>query len=448
MAAVGLAVQTTEHVHLLKAAMPFQVVSNGTLESIAAAARSLSFKRGDVIYKRGDRADDIFVISRGRVEHVLGPGAGAANLMRLLEAGEVFGWAALLKSQPYRLADSVAMEDTDVLAIDIKALLHVLDANPDAGNVVMSRFATMITRDFSVPEWVAQVRSISRGEPPAQLTGAALTMFRVSQWLRSPRPYLMLVGFALFIGFWYLAVDVWALPRFTELPGPVEVLKEWLSKNPTYGTSIYTANYYWDIWVSCRRIAIGFSLATVLGIPLGLFLGWSRKFREYVFPVFELLRPIPILAWVPLAIVMFTGLETPVIFLTFLAAFYATALNTMLGVESIDEAYFRAGYCLGAGRWQVFRHVVIPGAMPFIFTGLQISMGVAWFSLVAAEMVSGRYGLGYLIMDSYTTVRYPTIIIGMITLGVVGYATSALVRIVGDYLMQWRVRELALGGNT
>ena len=117
----------------------------------------------------------------------------------------------------------------------------------------------------------------------------------------------------------------------------------------------------------------------------------------------------------------------------------------MLGVQSIDESYSRAAYCLGASHRQVFRHIVIPGAMPFIFTGLQISIGVAWFSLVAAEMVSGQYGLGYVINTSYTMVRYPTIIIGMITLGVIGYATSAMVRMLGDHLMQWRVRELALG---
>ena len=182
-------------------------------------------------------------------------------------------------------------------------------------------------------------------------------------------------------------------------------------------------------------------------MPIGLFLGWSERFKEYVFPVFELLRPIPTLAWVPLAIIMFQGSETPVIFLTFLASFYATALNTMLGVESIDEAFIRAAYCLGAKRWQVFHHVIVPGALPFIFTGLQISVGVAWFSLVAAEMVSGQFGLGYVINTSYTMVRYPTIVIGMVTLGAVGYLTSAGVRIVGDYLMQWRVRELALGAG-
>ena len=188
-------------------------------------------------------------------------------------------------------------------------------------------------------------------------------------------------------------------------------------------------------------------MATGLGVPLGLFLGWSKVFREYVFPVFETLRPIPILAWVPLAILMFTGTETPVIFLTFLASFFATALNTMLGVESIDESYSRAARCLGASKWQVFSEVIVPGAMPFIFTGLQISVGVAWFSLVAGEMVSGEFGLGYVINTSYTMVRYPTIVIGMITLGAVGYVTSALVRLVGDYMMQWRVREMALGGR-
>ena len=134
-----------------------------------------------------------------------------------------------------------------------------------------------------------------------------------------------------------------------------------------------------------------FFLATALGVPLGLFMGWSRTFREYVFPIFETLRPISILAWVPLAILMFSGNETPVIFLTFLASFFATALNAMLGVSRVDRRlYVRAAQCLGASRWQVFREVVVPGAMPFIFTGLQISVGVAWFSLVAGEMVSGQ----------------------------------------------------------
>ena len=285
------------------------------------------------------------------------------------------------------------------------------------------------------------------GETVRQATSWELTRHRVSLWLKSPRPYLMLIGFAGFLGFWYLSVEVWKLPRFAEMPGPTQVIREWFSRDPTYGLSIFVDEYYLHIWVSTRRIAIAFFLATAIGVPLGLFLGWSIRFKQFVFPVFELLRPVPPLAWVPLAIVMFHGSETPVIFLTFLASFYATALNTMLGVESIDVSYIRAASCLGAKRWQVFQHVIVPGALPFIFMGLQISVGVAWFSLVAGEMVSGQYGLGYVINTSYTMVRYPTIVIGMVTLGIVGYVTSAAIRLVGTYMMQWRTRELALGAD-
>lgn len=272
-------------------------------------------------------------------------------------------------------------------------------------------------------------------------------VFRFWKWLRSPTPYRMLVGFALFFGTWFLLSEVFRFWRFASLPGPRQVLIEWLNPNPVYGMSLYTPEYYTHVWMSLRRVLIAFVIATGLGVPFGLFLGWSRNFREFTFPVFETLRPIPVLAWVPLAIVMFRADETPVIFLTTLASFYATALNTMLGVQSIDEAYPRAAACLGASKWQIFRHIIIPGALPFIFTGLQISVGVAWFSLVAAEMVSGEYGLGYLINTSYVNVQYVVIIIGMISVGIVGYASSALVRLAGDYLMQWRVRELALGGR-
>ena len=197
---------------------------------------------------------------------------------------------------------------------------------------------------------------------------------------------------------------------------------------------------FWSVW----RVLQAFFWATVLGVPLGLFMGWKRTFRDYTFPVLEIVRPIPVLAWVPVAILIFAGIasrEAPVIFLAFLATFFATVLNTMLGVESIDEVYFRAARCLGSKPHHIFFRVVLPGALPFIFTGLQIGVGVGWFSLVAAEMISGEYGLGFLIWDSYVLSQFPVIIIAMLTLGVVGYVFSAIIRIIGARLMRWADRS-------
>jgi ABC-type nitrate/sulfonate/bicarbonate transport system permease component/CRP-like cAMP-binding protein len=447
---------TAQTMALLRRTMPFQTVSEDLLHQIAKIARWQSYARGDLIYRAGDRADDIYVVASGRVSHRMEQTEGGQPSIKEVTAGGVFGWAAVLQGERRRLASTHCLERTELFQINGEELMRIIGKDNAARDVVMSRFATMISREYSAPRSVvARVPQVESKEAPQAAagtgtgvaTGWALTMFRLSHWIKSPDPYLMVTGFAIMLSLWYLTVEVWRLPRFEDMPGLTAVVTEMFSEDPTYGLSIYTPEFYQHIWVSVRRVGIAFLLATALGVPLGLFMGWSKTFREYVFPVFETLRPIPILAWVPLAILMFQGAESPVIFLTFLASFFATALNTMLGVESIDESYSRAAYCLGASKWQVFREVIIPGAMPYIFTGLQISVGVAWFSLVAGEMVSGEFGLGYVINTSYTMVRYPTIIIGMVTLGAVGYITSALVRMLGDHMMQWRVRELALGGR-
>lgn len=278
-------------------------------------------------------------------------------------------------------------------------------------------------------------------------TGFELTLLRAKRKLKTPSPYLMFFGIGLWLLTYYLLTEGLKVPRFEKLPGPVEVVTEWLSRDPIWGMSLFSEAYHTNIYVSVRRIFIAFSIATGVGVPLGLFMGWSRVFKDYAFPILEILRPIPILAWVPLAIVMFSGFETPIIYLATLASLFVTTLNTMLGVESIDESYFRAAGCLGSKRRHVFWHVVVPGSMPFIFTGLQISVGVAWFSLVAAEMISGDYGLGYMIIDSYMVNTYVSMVMAMITLGFVGWLTSAMVRSAGNRMMQWRVRALALEGR-
>ena len=415
-------------------ALPFETLSAALLDQLAAEAEEIRLPEGGVVYDAGSISDDIYFVQTGAIR--LEPDVQTAGTLpvQIVRPREAFGWTALA---------SQAARRNRAVAVTAAVLLRIPGEN----------FIALLGSDHALQERIAGALADIRGQaayqpaPVRRAEGLGLAMARAALWLRSPAPYLMLLGYALLLGFWYVAVQALHLPRFNEMPGLTDVFQEWFSRNPVYGVSVFTPVYYQHILVSLRRIFIAFTLATVLGVPTGLFMGWSKTFRDYVFPVFELLRPIPPLAWVPLAIIMLPGSELPILYLTFLASFFATALNAMLGVRSIDPVYVQAANCLGASQARVFLTIIVPGALPYIFTGLQISIGVAWFSLVAAEMVSGQFGLGYLINTSYTTVQYPTMIIAMLTLGIVGYASSALVRLAGNWLLGWHKRQLALEGG-
>jgi sulfonate transport system permease protein len=274
-------------------------------------------------------------------------------------------------------------------------------------------------------------------------TSRATVRWRSSRWAAFVEG---LVGLCIFFILWYLLVDLFKVWRFKELPHLVSSVREWLSPNPVYGISLFTSNYYVNILASVERVAIAFSLAVSLGIVIGILSGWSRTFNAFAFPLLELARPIPILAWIPIVLLLSPTREGAVITLTFLAAFFVTILNTLLGVRSIDEAYFRAARSLGFSEWAVLRHIILPGALPYIFVGLQIAMAACWFSLVASEIVAGTAGLGYKIWEAYYYVQFDTMTIMMATLGVCGYVSSMLVRRVGMLLMRWR-SEAIKGGS-
>lgn len=266
---------------------------------------------------------------------------------------------------------------------------------------------------------------------------------RIQRSLRSPRLYQGLLGISVFFLTWYLLVDVFAVWRFGQMPKLVVGVKEWVSRDPVFGVSIFTAEYYRHIWASIFRVLVAFLAATFSGVAIGILMGWRRIFFGLTFPILEILRPIPILAWIPLAIILLPGRELPIIGLTFLAAFFVTILNTLLGVRAIDRVYFRAAESLGFSQWQILWHVIVPGALPHIFVGLQIAMGACWFSLVAAEILSGSAGLGYKVWETYYYVQFPTMVLTMATLGFIGYISSALVRAAGNRMMRWRQELLA-----
>ncbi|HXX68767.1 MAG TPA: ABC transporter permease subunit [Polyangiaceae bacterium] len=398
------------------------------LDAVLLAAEEGETDDGQLVYGETEPVTHLYVVQNGRIR--LERVGSSAEPVRV-GPGQTFGRHVLAGVRGER---ATSEGPSSLVRIPEAALLEALAGKPGRPQSLQAPIGGPAP---AVEGATRRARAAAQGLLRS-LGGNAL------QCLRSPAPYRRLLGYALFFGSWYLAVEAWALPHFNRLPGITEVVHEWLSKDPTFGLSIYTPEYYAHIGSSLRRVGIAFLLATAAGVPIGLGLGASTTFREYVFPVFELLRPVPIPAWIPLAILVFSGAEAPIVFLTLLASFFATALNTFLGVRSIDSKYVLAARCLGATPWQVFRHVIVPGSLPFVLTGLQISMGVAWFSIAAAEMCSGQFGLGYVINTSYTMVKFPTIVIGMLTLGVLGFLTSAIVRLLGERLVVWRARELSM----
>jgi ABC-type nitrate/sulfonate/bicarbonate transport system permease component len=192
--------------------------------------------------------------------------------------------------------------------------------------------------------------------------------------------------------------------------------------------------------MSLYRVAWGFGLAAAVGVPLGLVMGWSRRLRILVEPVVEMLRPVPPLAWIPISILWF-GIGLPsAAFIIFLGAVFPILLNTVAGVQGVSPTLVEAVRTLGAGQGQVVTKVLLPGALPHIFTGLRIGLGIGWMSLVAAEFTGVRsgYGLGYMIMTARDIQRPDLIIAGMAVIGITGLAMDALLRLARRRLLPWR----------
>jgi len=222
--------------------------------------------------------------------------------------------------------------------------------------------------------------------------------------------------------------------NFENIPTPAVVWKQFIALAGT-------EKFYYHIYVSIRRIMIGFSLATLLGVVIGVLMGRFRTMTDIFMPYIEILRPIPAVAWIPLAILMFPTEESSIIYITFLGAFFPIVLNTVHGVEQTPENLIRAAKSLGASNRAILWHVVLPGALPSIMAGLAIGMGVSWFSLLAGEIISGQYGIGYFTWNSYSLVEYPKIIIGMLIIGVLGTLSTLLVKQLSKPFLRWMEKE-------
>jgi ABC-type nitrate/sulfonate/bicarbonate transport system permease component len=235
---------------------------------------------------------------------------------------------------------------------------------------------------------------------------------------------------------WLAGLAAW------EIAGRAGLLSRFIFPWPSllvsaFWNQLLTRDLILDVAWSLARVGGGFLLAAVLGTLLGFAIGLNRSLSKLFDPLFNFLRPIPPVAWIPLAIVWFGLGNGPAFFLTFVAAFFPIVLSSAAGVAGIAKPHFQVAECLQASRWLVFKRVVLPGSLPHVLAGYRIAFGVSWMAVVAAEMIAAKSGLGHLIQVSQDVLRTDLVMVGMILIGMIGLLFDFLFRRAALYFVPW-----------
>lgn len=278
------------------------------------------------------------------------------------------------------------------------------------------------------------------------MNSASSFAFKATNFITGEDFWRGIVAIMVFLAFWEVGsrsqtLFGFAFPWVSQIPPPSAVFQEMykLIQEPSFWHSAY---------LSTLRVMEGFLAAMIIGIPLGLGMAVSKTFYGISFPVFEILRPIPPLAWVPAAIIFWPTQELSIAFVTFLGAFFTIVINVIGGAQAIDVRYFQAARSMGSSTWDIFRRIILPGTLPSIVVGATVGIGITWAVVVAAEMISGGGsagsvggaaggGLGFFIWNSYVGGSYTQIVAGMISIGIAGYLSSALLRKIGELMTPW-----------
>ncbi|WP_406864408.1 ABC transporter permease [Streptomyces sp. HUAS MG47] len=234
-----------------------------------------------------------------------------------------------------------------------------------------------------------------------------------------------------------LDIDVWL--RFSQFPTVTDVAG-------AFAERLAGPDYWTDLTASLGRIVSGFLLAAVLGVATGVLVARAPLAEDLLGPVLEVVRPIPAIALVPVAILLFPSNEQGIVFITFTAAYFPVLVSTRHAVRALTPVWEEAVRTMGGGRWRVLGSVVLPGALPGIFGGLSVGIGVSWICVISAEMISGQYGTGYRTWQDYTVVDYAGVFVGMVTIGVLGWLTSMAVELTGRRLTHWLPRTAYVSG--
>ncbi|WP_051356815.1 ABC transporter permease [Azorhizobium doebereinerae] len=225
------------------------------------------------------------------------------------------------------------------------------------------------------------------------------------------------------------------------LPTPDRVWTAWVKwafAPKGMGLNPYQGTWAESVMFSTIRVAKGFSLAIIIGVPLGIAIGWWKLFAMVVDPTIQWLRPVPITAWLPISIAVFGISDFGSVFLITIGAFYPIVINTTHGTRDVEKNWIRAALMMGASPLTVLRRVVLPAALPSIFTGLRIGLGIAWTAVIVSEMIAVKSGLGYVLWDAYYVGRMDIVIADMISIGLLGYLSDVLIVRVEHWVLRWR----------
>ena len=236
---------------------------------------------------------------------------------------------------------------------------------------------------------------------------------------------------------WYLAsTRGWVDPRF--VPSPITVvraLQEWMF-GPV-GANPYSGTWFAHAGNSAYRVLVGFLIAAATGVTIGSLIGWFRLVSDLVDPVIQILRPVPITAWVPFAVIFFGIRDGSAFFLIALGAFFPIVVNTAAGVAGTPKLLVRAARMLGIRPYMLLPRVILPAAMPYIFTGLRLGIGLAWVLVIVAEMMAVKSGLGFAMWDAYYFLRLDIIIAAMLSVGALGFLSDLIIRLIGRRFLRW-----------
>lgn len=237
--------------------------------------------------------------------------------------------------------------------------------------------------------------------------------------------------------------------RRNVLPPPLDVLGVWydLLTGATQSASRYSGTWWDHALASTWRVFAGFGWGAGLGLVMGLLIGLSRVVERLFDPTIQVLRNIPVTAWVPLSLIFFGIGNAPAIFLIGLGAFFPTAINATYGVRQVNVTLYKAARMMGANRNEMLTRVILPAALPAVFTGLRLSMGIAWVLVVVAEILAVRSGLGYLLNDAYQFYRNDVVIAAMFSIGILGFLCDRLVVLIRDRALAWNRAEVFGGAH-